>query len=112
MAKYVRSLAVDAPRQQGPTVIENFQTSVWAGHIAAYHGHMQAHYEKLLSELRTDLPPMPSALEAELRACEEEIRQIRHKPDLDLYSETAPHLRPGAPKPKPSANTGDGDQSY
>jgi hypothetical protein len=98
--KYLKSLTVNPPGHGGPTVLENYQTSVWNSHMATYHDHMKSHYEKLLSELWTELPPMPAALEAELRACEAEIRRIRHNPALDLYPETAPDLRPGAPKAK------------
>lgn len=110
--KYLKSLTVNSPGLGGPTVLENYQTSVWSSEMASYHDHMKSYYEKLLSELWTELPPTPAALEAELRACETEIRRIWHDPALDLYPVTAPHLRPGAPKPKVLPWDGSGPDSF
>jgi hypothetical protein len=107
-----KSLVVRAPDnfRNGPTALENLKDSVWNSHMAAYHTHMRDYYTRLHAEHWTELPTMPTDLEAELRACEAEFRRNRNRPDLDLYDETAPLLRPGAPKPKPpvnSAGTGD-----
>jgi len=107
-----KSLVVRAPDdfRNWPTVLEILQDSVWNSHMAAYHTHMMDYYTRLLAEHWTDLPTMPNDLEAELRECEAEFRRNSNRPDLDLYNDTAPLLRPGAPKPKPpvnSAGTGD-----
>jgi hypothetical protein len=110
--KYLSSLAAHSPRQQGPTVLENFQTSVWSGRMAIYHTHIKAYYEELLSELWTELPPTPPALEEELKARTAELQRIRRNPTVDLYLETAPHLLPGAPQPKPPVGGDPDSQSY
>jgi hypothetical protein len=110
--KYVRSLVVNPPGHQGPTVLQNYQVSEWAARMVTYHNHMKAYYEKLLSELWTELPPNPSSLDEELKALTAEIQRINHIPTADLYLETAPHLRPGAPQPKPPPGGYPDSQSY
>jgi hypothetical protein len=109
---FTRALAEHHPGNQGPTVLENYRDSVWASHMAAYHSHMRDHYTRLRAEHLTELPPMPAVLQAELRACETELRGNRDNPALDLYDETAPYLRPGAPKPERSASSSSQGDSF
>lgn len=69
--------------------------------LGEFHRTALAHYLELKSEHVVAMPGYTPEVQAALDRAEAAARRDLDSPDLDLYPETAPHLRPGAPSPRP-----------